>query len=217
MDFIFRADASTNIGTGHVARCYNLAKLLKNRGANVHFVCRSFEGNIIKKIRNDFGITTLNSSAVFKTIDQKNSDKIWPSTLQAQDASETIMTIKQNKPNWLILDHHGLDIVWERKMRSKIRNIMVIDDFLNRKHDCDIFLNQNFFKKENLKKEKLLPNHCKVLTGPKYALLDSIYNVYRKKLKPYPKKIDRVLVSFGGSDNENFTNKILEIFFSLTY
>ena len=51
MQVVIRADASTQSGTGHVARCRTLADELRRRGANVVFVCRQLEGNLIDALR----------------------------------------------------------------------------------------------------------------------------------------------------------------------
>ena len=49
--------------------------------------------------------------------------------------------------DWLIIDHYAIDEEWESRMRSICQHIMVIDDLANRKHDCDILLDQNYFLK----------------------------------------------------------------------
>ena len=46
-----RADASLQIGTGHVLRCLTLADALSARGADCQFICRAHEGNLIEFIR----------------------------------------------------------------------------------------------------------------------------------------------------------------------
>ena len=47
MNFVFRVDASIQMGTGHVMRCLTLADALKNRGAECYFICREHSGNLI--------------------------------------------------------------------------------------------------------------------------------------------------------------------------
>ena len=46
--------------------------------------------------------------------------------------------------DWLIVDHYKLDIQWEKQLRPFVKKILVIDDYINREHDCDVFLNQNY-------------------------------------------------------------------------
>ena len=47
MTIIFRTDASQQIGSGHVMRCLTLANELRQRGADVMFVCREHPGHLI--------------------------------------------------------------------------------------------------------------------------------------------------------------------------
>ena len=51
MKVAFRADASLQIGTGHVMRCLTLADALSARGADCQFICRAHEGHLIEFIR----------------------------------------------------------------------------------------------------------------------------------------------------------------------
>ena len=45
MKVLFRADASSAIGIGHVARCLTLAEVLAAQGAQVSFACRELPGH----------------------------------------------------------------------------------------------------------------------------------------------------------------------------
>lgn len=51
MKVIFRADASIDVGAGHVMRCLTLADALKAEGAECEFICRAHPGNLINLIR----------------------------------------------------------------------------------------------------------------------------------------------------------------------
>lgn len=53
MRVIFRADASREIGTGHVMRCLTLAKALRARGAVVSFVSCAMDGNLNDMLRGE--------------------------------------------------------------------------------------------------------------------------------------------------------------------
>ena len=63
MVVIFRTDASLMIGSGHVMRCLALAEILRKYGAEVEFVCRIYEGDLIDLIRKkEFLVKELQSS-----------------------------------------------------------------------------------------------------------------------------------------------------------
>ncbi len=53
MKVIFRADASLNIGTGHVIRCAALGKTLKEIGINCSFFSLPLEGNLNNWLENE--------------------------------------------------------------------------------------------------------------------------------------------------------------------
>ena len=50
MQIVVRTDASLEIGTGHVMRCLTLAASLSDQGAEVRFLCRAHNGNLIDLI-----------------------------------------------------------------------------------------------------------------------------------------------------------------------
>ena len=52
MNIAFRVDASAEIGTGHFARCFTLAKKLRKAGHSVLFICRHIPTNLIDLIKN---------------------------------------------------------------------------------------------------------------------------------------------------------------------
>jgi UDP-2,4-diacetamido-2,4,6-trideoxy-beta-L-altropyranose hydrolase len=87
---------------------------------------------------------------------------------------------------------------------------MVIDDIADREHDCDILLDQNFFPSMKARYESLVPKSCKQLLGPKYALLRPEFREYRKQLRKRNGDVKRLLITFGGSDSENVTEKTIE-------
>ncbi len=139
---------------------------------------------------------------------------------QEADAHETISILKNYNQaiNWLIVDHYDLDKVWEMKLKAYVDRIMVIDDFLNRPHQCDLFLNQNYLEQRfRLKYWSLLPKRCKVLLGPKYALLRPEFREMRKKRKNNTRnEIRRVFLFCGGTDPTNETVKALKAIAKLT-
>lgn len=47
---VFRADASLDIGSGHIMRCLTLADSLVERGVECHFICREHQGHLIEAI-----------------------------------------------------------------------------------------------------------------------------------------------------------------------
>ena len=121
-----------------------------------------------------------------------------------------IITKNNNKPAWLLVDHYDLDIHWESIIRKHVEKIIVVDDLANRKHDCDLLLDQNLYDQIDSRYTSLVPKNCKKLLGPKYALLRPEFYELRKTLTKPRKSLRNILISFGGSDPSNETTKALQ-------
>jgi UDP-2,4-diacetamido-2,4,6-trideoxy-beta-L-altropyranose hydrolase len=111
-----------------------------------------------------------------------------------------VLTALPDKPDWLIVDHYGLDARWEAAMRPLANRILVIDDLADRPHDCDLFLDHNLVDNMLVRYEGKLPPHCPVMFGPRYALLQPLYAVLRASTCPKEGPIQRILISFGGAE-----------------
>ena len=82
---------------------------------------------------------------------------------QIRDAEETTESIKNQKPDWLIIDNYALDYKWESLLSSYSKYLMVIDDLPGRKHTCNLFLNHNYTKSTIKDYKNLLSKNSKIL------------------------------------------------------
>ncbi|MBN4080856.1 UDP-2,4-diacetamido-2,4,6-trideoxy-beta-L-altropyranose hydrolase [Caldithrix abyssi] len=217
MKVAIRADASIKMGNGHVMRCLTLAEALKGNGASVMFISRKHSGNLNNLIsRKDFRVIELpqpKSAKNNKSENHQNGDdyQAWLGVSEKHDAEETIGAIGCDKPDWLVVDHYSLGNNWEKKLRPHVKNIMVIDDLANRRHDCDLLLDQNWFENMETRYDGLVSAGCTKLLGPEYALLRPEFAEVRKKIKPRYGSVKRVFVFFGGSDPHNLTGMTLRV------
>ena len=153
MRIILRVDGSTKMGSGHVMRCLTLAVELKKNGSDITFISRAHEGNLNGLI-SDKGMKVAELSAPDSRSVQvgnggSNDYAEWLGVTQEQDARESINALGKTIPDWLIVDHYGLDEAWETVLRTHVKNIMVIDDLANRIHDCNLLLDQNWFENKD--------------------------------------------------------------------
>jgi UDP-2,4-diacetamido-2,4,6-trideoxy-beta-L-altropyranose hydrolase len=209
---VFRADASIQIGTGHVMRCLTLADELKRHGHQTVFVCRPFEGDMCEEITRR-GHALLRLSPVDDVMPQPEGPvhAHWLGVGWREDASETISTLAAigATPDWLVVDHYALDCHWETALRPFVGRIMVLDDLADRRHDADLLLDQNLYNHMELRYAHLVSDRCEQILGPRFALLRDEFRQARKAMKERTGRVSRVLVFFGGIDQVNMTGRTL--------
>jgi UDP-2,4-diacetamido-2,4,6-trideoxy-beta-L-altropyranose hydrolase len=212
-----RVDASNEIGSGHVMRCLTLANALKESGISVDFICRELLGNLCNYIeKKKFNVHRLpkndSKKLLLKTKKDSNRYLKWLGVSLEDDAKQTLGILQKNNANFdcLIVDHYALHEAWEKQMRPYVGKIMVIDDLANRKHDCDLLLDQNLYEMYENRYDDLVPPNCQKLLGPKYVLLRREFLEKRQKLKERNGIVNRILIFFGGNDKSKQTVKALE-------
>ncbi|KZN95213.1 hypothetical protein AZI98_14500 [Aeribacillus pallidus] len=210
MNVLFRTDSSLTIGTGHVMRCLTLAKQLKQKNANVSFICRDLEGNLISFIK-DHGFTVYVLPKININVTDNNDTFKWYKENWQQDVRETLDIVEAQirSIDFFIIDHYGLDEKWESKLKPFTKKLMVIDDLANRKHVCDFLLDQNWYLNYQDRYKNLVPPECKQLLGPNYVLLREEFIEASRHKRIRDGKIHNILVFFGGTDPTNETIKTL--------
>jgi UDP-2,4-diacetamido-2,4,6-trideoxy-beta-L-altropyranose hydrolase len=211
MRVVFRVDASLQMGTGHVMRCLTLAHVLKVNSADIEFICRKHKGNLIGKIRlNGFNVHELEAFKEAK-VDNKLAHSHWLGVTQQQDADDCINILKVEKLDWLIVDHYALDEQWQNRLKPYYEKLMVIDDLADRKHQCDLLLDQNFGRNSQ-EYEDLVPKDSKLLTGSEYSLLRPEFEKFRKFSLNRRKdgEFKNLLINMGGTDPDNITGKVVD-------
>jgi len=186
-------------------------KLLEN-GCTVSFISREHSGNISSLVEHrGYKVYRLPYSESSLPASKKPTHAEWLGAGWETDAEQTMAVLKEWKQgtDWLIVDHYALDSQWEVKMRPFVNKIMVIDDLANRKHDCDILLDQNY-NKNGSRYNGLVPEDCIQLLGPEYALLRPQFREARENFKRENNEVKRVLVFMGGADPTNETGKVLK-------
>ncbi len=221
MKVVFRVDASIQIGTGHVMRCLTLADALNRNNVKCHFICREHNGNLISlveerehKVHKLFMVNSNDYSTIKEITDSDSSLSTyskWLGTNWETDAEQTSSILKHLSPDWLVVDNYGLDFRWESAVKKYCSNLLAIDDIANRRHDCDLLLDQTFGRKES-EYNNLVLGSPELLLGSQYALLRPEFSEWReyslkRRAKP---QLKQILVSLGGVDQDNVTAQVLE-------
>ncbi len=197
-----RADAGPVVGSGHVMRGLTLAAALRQRGAEVCFVCADGPGHLGERIRNaGFGLQWVPAGLA-----------------EADDAVATLAVLHRafgqtGEPacDLLLVDHYGLGIAWESMLRPAGRHLAAIDDLADRAHDVDLLLDQNLGRQAR-DYARLLPPHTRRLIGPGHALLRPEFaaarpaSLARRASVPHWRHL---LISLGGADPQQATVQVL--------
>lgn len=210
MKILFRVDAATFIGTGHVMRCLTLAGEFRKRGAEVEFLCREYPGHLcdyIERMGYHVYMLPYPYSSVAPAFASSLESLRMPLQLDMEQ-TKRLFAEQRLSVDMLVVDHYLLDIRWESEIRKYARKIMVIDDLADRPHDCDYLLDQNFYYDMQTRYEKLVPKQCKTFLGPEYALLRPEFRQARKAQTK--RSVNRVFVFYSGTDPTNETEKTLE-------
>lgn len=209
---VFRVDASIEMGAGHVMRCLTLADELSQNGHKCTFISRRQPGSLINLVT-ERGYSVHELPECEESEGNHLTHGHWLKGGQEKDVQESLNVLEKlvPDPEWLVIDHYGIDKAWEQRARNHVKNILVIDDLADRSHDCDILVDQNLGRSGTMY-SPLVPKNCRVLIGCQYALLRPEFAAFREHSLEYRKgktQIDRVLISMGGVDKDNYTEKAL--------
>lgn len=214
MNILIRVDSSNLIGSGHLMRCLTLAEQQRKAGDIVSFVCRDLEGNLSNLV-NERGFT-LELLPRAQIDDKLEGYAKWLTVTQEQDADETIsMLQKYGHVSRVVVDSYAIDETWERLVRPYTDEIFVIDDLANRKHDCDVLLDQNYYLDKEHRYNGLVPESCKLVLGPEHALLREEFYEAKKHLRKRDGSIHNIIVFYGGSDLTDETTKAVHALINL--
>ncbi len=188
MKAVIRADAYATLGTGHVMRCIALGQGIQDSGGEVIFISYCDSEGLVSRLRNEgFNLHLL---------------------YEAGCLPETLKLIKEEKPDWVVLDGYHFDAAYQKAVKDAGYKLMVIDDYAHL--DCyhaDIIMNQNYGA------EKIHYNaapHAKLLLGTKYAMLRREFRKLGRSKRGIPEIAEKLLITMGGADKANHTLRVLK-------
>ena len=213
-NIVFRVDSSYQIGIGHVMRCITLAKAIKKKiEAKVYFFSRGTKGNINSIISSaGFDVIEMEPAQIISDGRLKHSE--WLGKTPEADAEEFLILLERlaiPQLDLLIIDHYGIDYLWQDVICNKVTKTLVIDDLGDRIHQCEFLIDQTYNCKEE-KYRSLVPQKCQLFLGTEYALLrDEFQSDYQEIVEKRSTSVKKnVLVMFGGADPTNHTQLSLE-------
>lgn len=190
---LIRADASKEIGSGHIMRCLALAQAWRSDGGNTTFVLAASSPELKAYIENE-GFEVFHIHTVPGSFD---------------DASITINFALAQMAQWIVLDGYHFCGDYQKTIRTGGIPLLIIDDIFHANHYyADIVLNQNVYAdKSNY--HNFEPN-TQFLLGTKYVLLRNEFKQWGGYKRVVPPLAQKILVTFGGSDPDNISAIVIQ-------
>ena len=213
MKVAIRADASAQIGTGHLMRCLTLADALAGLGAETIFLCApaSASWRYLVEARGHRCLALALEMAVRPALEDSTQAPLdhsaWLPWGQTADAA-AVRAALSTDVDWMVVDHYALDARWERAVRPRAARLLAIDDLADRRHDCDVLLDHNPQVPCGERYADLLPAGAVRLIGPHYALLRPEFARVRRA--PFGGPVRRINVFMGGADAAGATALVLD-------
>jgi len=190
---LVRADASAQIGTGHLMRCLALAQAWQDAGGRAVFLMAT-EVPALKSRLHSEGM-----EVVHLPVQPGSTD----------DAVQTADYAQQVGADWVVVDGYHFGADYQRIIKDSGLRLLFIDDIGHAGHySADLVLNQNIHAHEGL-----YPNrepYTRLLLGTRYVLLRREFLKWRGWKREIPEVARKVLVTMGGSDPDNVTLKVIQ-------
>ena len=193
-----RADATTDIGTGHVMRCLALAQAWQDQGGEVFFISHCESEALRQRL--------VDERMNFISISKPHPD---PSDLDQTLKELSAMSHETSANYWLVIDGYHFDAVYQKTIKDAGYKILWIDDYGHAAHYyADLVLNQNISADETLYENR--EPYTRLLLGTRYALLRREFKKWQDWQREIPDTAQKVLVTMGGGDPDNVTMKVVQ-------
>lgn len=190
---MIRADANVEIATGHVMRCLALAQGWRDQGGEVVFVMADSTAAIEKRLKTE-------AIRIYRIEAESGSGR---------DMELTRSLAAEKSAAWMVIDGYGFGAGYQQGLKAAGQHVLFVDDYGHATHySADLILNQNAHAEEGLYRHREVDT--KLLMGPQYALLRREFARWRKWKREIAAIGNKLLITFGGSDPENFTLRVLE-------
>jgi UDP-2,4-diacetamido-2,4,6-trideoxy-beta-L-altropyranose hydrolase len=190
---LIRADATSEIGTGHVMRCLALAQAWQDAGGKASFLMANCTPSISARLAAE-------NCEVISISAEAGS---------AEDADLTNFHALRCQAEWLVLDGYLFTPSYTKQVWSDQRNLLLIDDGRELgAWAADLILNQNLAASDDLYSEH--SPGAQLLLGPDYCLLRREFTLWRGWQRKIPELGSRVLVTLGGSTPAETAEQVME-------
>lgn len=207
---LIRADASPQIGGGHIMRCLSLAGELACHGAETTFVCAMIPPALAARVA-AAGHRLVHiepAPELLSRIENWDSATL-PREAQLRDAAAAHDAA--GPADWIMVDHYRLDTIWLDAAPAGAQRA-VIDDLANRPQLCEMLIDQTFGRVAS-DYAPWVPDGCRVLAGAHFALLRPEFAAARPAAllrRRQVGQVGRLLLTLGSTDIGSISLHVLE-------
>lgn len=189
---VFRADANTRIGTGHIMRCLALAQHWRDAGGHSVFATCMSAPSLEARLKSE-GMDVIQFPVRRGGVD---------------DAKQTIDLAKKRTASWIVVDGYHFDASYQQIIKNAGLRLLLIDDLGSAGHCyADIVLNQNLHAHEKMYMRR--EPYTRLLLGTRYVLLRAEFLKWQGFRRQIPETAQKILVTLGGSDPDNVASKVI--------
>jgi UDP-2,4-diacetamido-2,4,6-trideoxy-beta-L-altropyranose hydrolase len=188
---VVRADAGVMRGSGHVMRCLAIAQAWQDAGGDSVFALHD-DAAVGQRLRSEgMGVHVIRA--------EPGSE---------EDASQLIALARAKNAAWVIVDGYCFDEVYQLTLKQSGSNLLLLDDSGQaEQYHADIILNHN---PEGQSITYARREACtRLLLGPEFALLRREFKLAHQSEIEVPSVAQRLLVTMGGSDEANVTERVM--------
>lgn len=190
---LIRADASAEIGTGHVMRCMALAQAWQDAGGIVTFLVARSTPSIQARLAAE-NCTVVPLPAVPGSNEDADLTNEYASRIHAE---------------WLLVDGYAFGTQYQEQIRNDDLQLLCVDDAgRSDRYVADIVLNQNLTASEDI-----YPNvwpTTQLLLGPSFCLLRREFAPWRTWQRKISARVRNILVTLGGSTSTEAGVRVME-------
>ncbi len=189
---LIRADASSEIGVGHVMRCLALGQVWRNGGGRVAYVMANSTEWVQKRLeREGFDVIL-----------------IGPRVELQVDILRTLQAARELNAGWIVIDGYQFPPKYGNVIKSTGLGLVLVDD-CGVAEDCtaDFVLNANFGAHSGMYRK--CRSYTRLLLGTQYTLLRQDFTLWRRWQREIPERARKILITMGGSDPDNTTQVAL--------
>ena len=193
-----RTYASSRVGIGHLVRMRHLATVIRQLGVDLLFVMDHPDQGLNEMLEG-LDVCYLSETALEQVFDQH------------EDARQMINLLAGSSVQVVVVDDYRLNAIWEIEIQQAGYRVVSVDDTATRSHQCDLLIDQKWRGEGTSSHYRdLVPEKCKRLLGPDYALLSPEYRELPKHLSIPTEEPFKVLFSLGGGGDLNVLAELVE-------